>query len=49
LIDGRSPAQEAGVIATLAVFGAVLVPASLAVFGAAERWAKKTGRLKRQG
>jgi len=25
------------------------VPASLIVFGVAERWAKKTGRLKRQG
>jgi ABC-2 type transport system permease protein len=49
LIGGKSPVQEAGVIATLAVFGAVLVPVSLAVFGAAERWAKKTGRLKRQG
>jgi len=49
LINGRSVSQEAGVIAALALFGAVLVPASLAVFGAAERWAKKTGRLKRQG
>ena len=49
LIDGRGPAQEIGVIATLALFGVVLVPASLAIFGLAERWAKKTGRLKRQG
>jgi len=49
LIDGKSLSQEAGVIALLALFGAVLVPASLAIFAAAERWAKKTGRLKRQG
>ena len=49
LINGKSIDQEAGVIATLALFGVVLVPASLAIFGAAERWAKKTGRLKRQG
>ena len=49
LISGRSISQEAGVIATLAFFGAVLVPASLATFAIAERWAKKTGRLKRQG
>ena len=48
-INGRSLGQEAGVIAILALFGAVLVPASLAIFAAAERWAKKTGRLKRQG
>jgi hypothetical protein len=31
------------------VFGVVMVPASLVVFSAAERWAKRTGRLKRQG
>ncbi len=49
LINGRSLGREAGTLAVLALFGAVLVPASLAIFGAAERWAKKTGRLKRQG
>ena len=31
------------------VFAVVLLPLSIAVFSAAERWAKKTGRLKRQG
>jgi len=41
--------SEAGLIGTLAIFGAVLVPLSLIAFGFAERWAKKTGRLKRQG
>jgi hypothetical protein len=33
----------------MAVFALVLIPSSIAVFSAAERWAKKTGRLKRQG
>jgi hypothetical protein len=27
----------------------VLVPGGIAVFSIAERWAKKTGQLKRQG
>jgi hypothetical protein len=27
----------------------VLVPVSLLAFAAAERWARRTGRLKRQG
>jgi len=27
----------------------VMIPLSIAVFSAAERWAKRTGRLKRQG
>ena len=33
----------------LAVFAVVLIPVSIAAFSAAERWAKRTGRLKRQG
>jgi ABC-2 type transport system permease protein len=49
LLNGGGMGREAGVIGVLAVFGAVLVPFSLVAFGAAERWAKKTGRLKRQG
>lgn len=49
LLDGRGLGHEAGVIGLLAVFGGVMVPLSLAAFGAAERWAKRTGRLKRQG
>ena len=36
-------------LAMLLVLGAVLVPLSLYVFAAAERWAKRTGRLKRVG
>jgi len=49
ILDGRSLGHEAGLIGVLAIFGAVMVPLSLAAFAAAERWAKKTGRLKRQG
>ena len=33
----------------LAVFAVVLLPLSIATFKAAERYAKRTGRLKRQG
>ena len=49
IIDGRGFGPEAATMAILAVFGALLIPAALLAFGAAERWAKKTGRLKRQG
>jgi hypothetical protein len=33
----------------MVVFAVVLIPGSIAVFSAAERWAKRTGRLKRHG
>jgi ABC-2 type transport system permease protein len=49
IIDGRGLGAELGNLATLAVFGAVMVPGALLAFAVAERWAKKTGRLKRQG
>ncbi|HXW79655.1 MAG TPA: ABC transporter permease [Acidimicrobiales bacterium] len=49
LLNGATIGHEAGLIGILALFGVVLVPASLVSFGIAERWAKKTGRLKRQG
>jgi ABC-2 type transport system permease protein len=49
LIDGASLRAEAGNIAIMAGFAVVLIPVSIATFSAAERWAKKTGRLKRQG
>jgi ABC-2 type transport system permease protein len=49
LIEGDSVADSIGLIVLLAVFGAVLLPASVGVFAVAERWAKKTGKLKRQG
>ena len=49
LIDGRGVVATAGDLLVLAVFAVVLTPLSIAVFSAAERWAKRTGRLKRQG
>lgn len=49
LIDGDSVGDSADTLAILAGFGAFLLPASIAVFAVAERWAKKTGKLKRQG
>jgi ABC-2 type transport system permease protein len=49
IIDGASVADVAGDLAALLAFAVVLVPGSIAVFGIAERWAKRTGRLKRQG
>ena len=49
VLDGRGIGDQVGTLVTLAVFGVVMVPMSLATFGAAERWAKRTGRLKRQG
>src|SRR5256714_7250987 len=49
LIDGAGVGRIAGDVAILAAFAVVLIPLSIAVFSAAERWAKKTGRLKRHG
>ena len=49
IIDGDSLIDVWQQLAALAAFGVVLIPGGLATFAAAERWAKKTGRLKRQG
>jgi len=49
LIDGKSVTDLGGTLLTLALFGAVLVPGGIGVFTIGERWAKRTGRLKRQG
>jgi ABC-2 type transport system permease protein len=49
IIDGAGVTDVAGDLAALLVFAVVLIPVSILVFGAAERWAKRTGRLKRQG
>jgi ABC-2 type transport system permease protein len=49
VIDGGGAATAAGDIAVMAAFAVVLTPLSISVFGVAERWAKRTGRLKRQG
>lgn len=49
IIDGESVAGVTRELAALAAFGAALIPGGLIAFDIAERWAKKTGRLKRQG
>lgn len=49
IIDGDNFSANADQLAILAGFGALLLPGSIAVFAVAERWAKKTGKLKRQG
>jgi ABC-2 type transport system permease protein len=49
VLDNAGFASLAGTLLTLAVFGLVMIPGSLLAFGVAERWAKRTGRLKRQG
>ena len=45
----RDPQLVGQELAALAVFGVVLIPAGMLTFAWCERWAKKTGRLKRQG
>jgi ABC-2 type transport system permease protein len=49
IIDGKSVADVWRQLAALAAFGVVLIPGGMGVFAIAERWARKTGRLKRQG
>jgi len=49
LVDGKGVGDLKGTLLALAGFGVVLVPGGIAVFAAGEAWAKKTGKLKRQG
>jgi len=49
LLEGAPPGAVVGGLAILAVMGVALVPAGLWVFRAAERYARRTGRLKRSG
>jgi ABC-2 type transport system permease protein len=49
LIDGTGADALIGDIWPLVVMGAVLVPAGVWIFGRAERYAKRTGKLKRVG
>jgi ABC-2 type transport system permease protein len=49
IINGATIGDEGWTLAILALFAVVLIPLSIAVFSAAERWAKRNGRLKRQG
>lgn len=49
LLDGATFGQLLPDIGTLAVIGVVLVPLGLMVFSAGERYAMRTGKLKRSG
>ncbi|MEA3076085.1 MAG: type transport system permease protein [Actinomycetota bacterium] len=49
LIESQSLGQRAWDLGVMAAFAVFLIPASIWVFSAAERWAKRTGRLKRHG
>ena len=49
LIDGAPAAALVHDIWPLLVMGAVLIPFGLWAFGRAERYAKRTGKLKRVG
>ena len=49
IINGDGVSANAGKLAILAGFGALMLPGSILLFAVAERWAKKTGKLKRQG
>ena len=49
LIDGTGVAALTGDVWPLVVMGVVLIPAGIWAFGRAERYAKRTGKLKRVG
>ncbi|MDP9236974.1 MAG: ABC transporter permease [Chloroflexota bacterium] len=49
IIDGKSVVDVWPQISALAGFGVALIPGGMLCFAIAERWAKQTGRLKRQG
>lgn len=49
MLDGKGPSQLWSTIWPLLIMGAVLVPAGMLIFRAGERYAKRTGLLKRSG
>lgn len=49
LLEGATPLAIWADLAILAVLGAILIPVGLLIFRTAERYARKTGRLKRSG
>ncbi len=49
VIGGQGLTDIAGTLGVLAIFGIVMVPLSVGVFAWAESYAKRTGKLKRQG
>jgi ABC-2 type transport system permease protein len=49
LIDGKPVTELLGNVWPLIIMGIVLIPLGVYVFGIAERYAKRTGKLKRVG
>jgi ABC-2 type transport system permease protein len=49
MMDDANIADLAPTLGILALFGVVLVPLSVLAFSWAESYAKRTGKLKRQG
>jgi ABC-2 type transport system permease protein len=49
LIEGRGVTGQLGDLAPLVVMAIVFIPLGLWAFGKAERYAKRTGKLKRVG
>ena len=49
LLEGAPPSAVVGDLLMLTLMGAMLVPAGLLIFRTAERYARRTGRLKRSG
>ena len=49
LIDGSGVGPLLGDVWPLALMGVVLIPTGIWIFGIAERYAKRTGKLKRVG
>jgi ABC-2 type transport system permease protein len=49
LLENAPLASISGDLLTLGVMGVLLIPAGLLVFRTAERYARRTGRLKRSG
>jgi ABC-2 type transport system permease protein len=49
LIDGKPVTELLDQVWPLIVMGVVLIPLGVYVFGVAERYAKRTGKLKRVG
>jgi len=49
LIDGASLSDLLHFMWPLLIIGAIMVPVGVHVFGVCERYAKRTGRLKRNG
>jgi len=49
VLDGRSTAELGQYLLPMGVIGLLTIPLGLAIFTAVERYAKRTGRLKRSG